>query len=62
MLIGHVGENVLRTSAWSKCVIHYICENYSTHTQCGAGVSKGELDRDSILATKLGFPNRKVQF
>ena len=35
MLIGHVSENALRTLA---------CKNYSTHTQCGAGVFKGELD------------------
>ena len=51
-----------RASAWSKCAIHYICKNYSTHTQFNASVSERESSKHNILVTKLRFSTGRSSF
>ena len=52
----------IRTSTRSKCVIHYICTDYSTHAQFSASIIERDLDLHSILATKCGFFTERSGF
>ena len=45
-------HGIIRTSTWSKCVIHYEFSNYSSHAQFTANTTAGDLELTSILATK----------